>query len=58
MRWLEDRDRSPLAQRVSQKRYTALRMIYALTIGFVIAVWLAIVVLNEKKNLLSCDRFP
>jgi membrane protease YdiL (CAAX protease family) len=33
-------------------------MIYALTIGFVVAVWLAIVVLNEKMNLLSCDRFP
>jgi membrane protease YdiL (CAAX protease family) len=32
--------------------------IYALTIGFVVVIWLAIVVLNEKANLLSCDRFP
>jgi membrane protease YdiL (CAAX protease family) len=33
-------------------------MIYALSIGFVVVIWLAIVVLNEKMNLLSCDRFP
>jgi membrane protease YdiL (CAAX protease family) len=33
-------------------------MIYGLSLGFVILVWLAIVVLNERWNLLSCDRFP
>ena len=33
-------------------------MIYALTIGFAFLVWLAIVVLNEKANLLSSDVFP
>lgn len=33
-------------------------MIYALSIGFVVVVWVAIVYLNERHNLLSCDRFP
>ena len=33
-------------------------MIYAITIGAMALVWLAIVLLNEKHNLLSCDRFP
>ena len=33
-------------------------MIYAVSIGSVLVVWLAIVVLNERWNLLSCDRFP
>jgi len=32
--------------------------VYTISIGFVVLVWLAIVVLNEKLNLLSCDRFP
>ena len=33
-------------------------MIYALSAGFVVLVWLAIVLLNERYALLSCDRFP
>ncbi len=33
-------------------------MPYALSGGFVLLVWLAIVFLNERYNLLSCDRFP
>jgi membrane protease YdiL (CAAX protease family) len=33
-------------------------MIYALTMGGMTVVWLVIVGLNEKLNLLSCDRFP
>jgi membrane protease YdiL (CAAX protease family) len=33
-------------------------MTYVLSIGFIVAVWLAIVLLNEKIHLLSCDRFP
>jgi len=33
-------------------------MIYAITVGSVLVVWLGIVVLNERVNLLSCDRFP
>ncbi|HYC93167.1 MAG TPA: type II CAAX endopeptidase family protein [Thermoanaerobaculia bacterium] len=33
-------------------------MIYAVTIGFAVVVWLTIVLLNERWNLLSCDRFP
>jgi membrane protease YdiL (CAAX protease family) len=33
-------------------------MIYAVSVGFVFLVWLGIVILNEKLNLLSCDRFP
>jgi membrane protease YdiL (CAAX protease family) len=33
-------------------------MIYALTISFMLIVWLAIVILNERIGLLSCDRFP
>ena len=33
-------------------------MIYAITLGGMALVWLAIVLLNEKYNLLSCDRFP
>ena len=33
-------------------------MIYAVSVGFVTLVWLAIVVLNERMNLLSADRFP
>lgn len=33
-------------------------MTYAFSVGFVLLVWLGIVVLNEKMNLLSCDRFP
>ncbi len=33
-------------------------MIYGLSIGFVVLVWLAIIFLNERFNLLSCDRFP
>lgn len=33
-------------------------MTYALTAGLMLIVWLAIVFLNEKFNLLSCDRFP
>jgi len=33
-------------------------MAYALSVAFVVVVWLAIVVLNERANLLSCDRFP
>lgn len=33
-------------------------MTYALSVGFVLIVWLAIVYLNERHQLLSCDRFP
>jgi membrane protease YdiL (CAAX protease family) len=33
-------------------------MIYALTLGGMAIVWILIVVLNERINLLSCDRFP
>ncbi|HUP49535.1 MAG TPA: type II CAAX endopeptidase family protein [Thermoanaerobaculia bacterium] len=33
-------------------------MIYALTVGLVVVLWLSIVLLNEKINLLGCDRFP
>ncbi|HYH07844.1 MAG TPA: type II CAAX endopeptidase family protein [Thermoanaerobaculia bacterium] len=33
-------------------------MAYALSSLFVIVVWLVIVFLNERHNLLSCDRFP
>lgn len=33
-------------------------MIYIASIGFVVIVWIAIVSLNERSNLLSCDRFP
>jgi membrane protease YdiL (CAAX protease family) len=33
-------------------------MIYAVTTGSILLVWLAIVLLNERWNLLSCDRFP
>lgn len=31
---------------------------YAIPVGFVLLVWLAIVVLNERFALLSCDHFP
>ena len=33
-------------------------MIYAVTTGSILIVWAAIVLLNERFNLLSCDRFP
>ncbi|HEX8618970.1 MAG TPA: type II CAAX endopeptidase family protein [Thermoanaerobaculia bacterium] len=33
-------------------------MHYAISGGFVLLVWGAIVFLNERHNLLSCDRFP
>ncbi len=33
-------------------------MLYAVSIAFVLVVWLAIVFLNERSGLLSCDRFP
>jgi len=33
-------------------------MIYFASTGFVFLVWIAIVLLNERYNLLSCDRFP
>ena len=33
-------------------------MHYYLAVGFVLLVWIAIVSLNERYNLLSCDRFP
>jgi membrane protease YdiL (CAAX protease family) len=33
-------------------------MTYAISGGFVLLIWLAIVVLNERANLLSCDHFP
>lgn len=33
-------------------------MAYVLSGGFVFLVWLAIVYLNERHDLLSCDRFP
>lgn len=32
-------------------------MIYLASVGFALAAWLAIVLLNERWNLLSCDRF-
>jgi len=33
-------------------------MPYIISITFVLIVWVAIVILNERHNLLSCDRFP
>ena len=33
-------------------------MIYIASVTFVLIVWLAIVYLNERHGLLSCDRFP
>ena len=33
-------------------------MIYAVSTAFILAVWLTIVFLNERRGLLSCDRFP
>ena len=33
-------------------------MPYAISLTFVFVVWAAIVFLNERYNLLSCDRFP
>lgn len=33
-------------------------MVFALSTAFVLIVWVTIVVLNERGNLLSCDRFP
>ncbi|MDQ3283987.1 MAG: hypothetical protein M3Q69_21495, partial [Acidobacteriota bacterium] len=33
-------------------------MPYALSTALVFAVWIAIVVLNERAHLLRCDRFP
>jgi membrane protease YdiL (CAAX protease family) len=33
-------------------------MAYAFSLALVFLVWMAIVVLNEKYNLLSCDHFP
>ena len=33
-------------------------MVYALSVTFIVVVWLAIVYLNERHGLLSCDRFP
>jgi membrane protease YdiL (CAAX protease family) len=33
-------------------------MPYIISVAFVLAVWIAIVVLSERYNLLSCDRFP
>jgi membrane protease YdiL (CAAX protease family) len=33
-------------------------MPYILSVVFVLVVWVAIVVLNERSNLLTCDRFP
>jgi membrane protease YdiL (CAAX protease family) len=33
-------------------------MVYAIAVAFVVLVWLAIIVLNERYGLLSCDRFP
>ena len=33
-------------------------MIYFGSTGFVFLVWITIVLLNERYNLLSCDRFP
>ena len=37
--------------------YTSPHMAYIVSIGFVILVWIAIVALNERYGLLSCDRF-
>lgn len=34
------------------------RMLYAASVAFVLLVWAAIVFLNERHGLLSCDRFP
>ncbi|HYK01739.1 MAG TPA: type II CAAX endopeptidase family protein [Thermoanaerobaculia bacterium] len=48
------RRRPPVVPRL----YSPARMIYAVSGGFVFLIWLAIVVLNERVNLLSCDRFP
>src|SRR5436189_5288782 len=31
---------------------------FAVSVAFVVLVWLAIVILNETTGLLSCDRFP
>jgi membrane protease YdiL (CAAX protease family) len=31
---------------------------FAVSVAFVVIVWLAIVILNETKGLLSCDHFP
>src|SRR5688572_20922091 len=33
-------------------------MPYIASIAFVLIVWIAVVILNERHNLLSCDRFP
>ncbi|HEX7831965.1 MAG TPA: type II CAAX endopeptidase family protein [Thermoanaerobaculia bacterium] len=33
-------------------------MAYAIPVAFVVIVWLAIIFLNERHGLLSCDRFP
>ncbi len=33
-------------------------MVYTFSLTFVLLVWLTIVFLNERHNLLSCDRFP
>lgn len=33
-------------------------MVFALSVTFVVLVWLAIVYLSERHGLLSCDRFP
>ena len=33
-------------------------MAYIVSIGFVILVWIVIVALNERYDILSCDRFP
>lgn len=33
-------------------------MLFAIPVAFVVLVWLAIVYLNERHGLLSCDRFP
>ena len=33
-------------------------MPYIVSVAFVLVVWITIVVLNERFNLLSCDRFP
>jgi membrane protease YdiL (CAAX protease family) len=33
-------------------------MVYAISGGFALLVWLTIIFLNERHGLLSCDRFP
>jgi len=33
-------------------------MLFAIAVAFVFVLWLSIVLLNERYNLLSCDRFP